>query len=238
MVKGEGYVTMETNEWTNKQTSEDRATQLIDTGIWVSQLKGWRCIFVVHKSSASKEFSWSRSFSPSRWVRWCKVTCWFLTQYWGTKHGFDCNHSYPQVTHWLQRPISQKSQKETPPFLSISPLIWYPPNSTFWIWSCPCRWIGFPRVMCFQQGPGQIGLPRICGRLRFTLSMAPLLSTSQVGGWVGRGVGGWVHWHLILFTGGNVLLWAVHRVHVGVAVSQSGSPWGPYIDPKGILHDR
>ena len=31
-----------------------------------------------------------------------------------------------------------------------------------------------------------------------------------------------------------MLLWAVHRVHVGVAVSQSGSPWGPYIDPKGI----
>ena len=127
---------------------------------------------------------------------------WFLTQYCGTKHGFDCNHRYPQVTHWLQRPISQKSQKETPPFLSISPLIWYPPNSTFWIWSCPCRWIGFPRVMCFQQGPGQIGLPRICGRLRFTLSMAPLLSTSQVGEWVGALTSNFVYRRKCVAVGG------------------------------------
>ena len=28
----------------------------------------------------------------------------------------------------------------------------------------------------------------------------------------------------------------VHRVHVGVARSLSGSPWGPYTDPLGIVH--
>ena len=38
--------------------------------------------------------------------------------------------------------------------------------------------------------------------------------------------------------GGNLLLWAVHRVHVGVAVSLSGSPWGPYADPLGIAHNQ
>ena len=36
-----------------------------------------------------------------------------------------------------------------------------------------------------------------------------------------------------VITGGSVLLWTVHRVHVGVAVSTSGSPWGPYTDPRG-----
>ena len=37
-----------------------------------------------------------------------------------------------------------------------------------------------------------------------------------------------------LFPGGNVLLSVIHRVHIGVAISLSGSPWGPYTDPLGI----
>ena len=40
---------------------------------------------------------------------------------------------------------------------------------------------------------------------------------------------------LCVITGGSVLLWTVHRVHVGVAVSTSGSPWGPYTDPRGTI---
>ena len=40
---------------------------------------------------------------------------------------------------------------------------------------------------------------------------------------------------LCVITGGSVLLWTVHRVHVGVAVSTSGSPWGPYTDPRGTF---
>ena len=123
MVKGEGYVTMETNVWTNKQTSGDRATQLIDTGIWVSQLKGWRCIFVVHKSSASKEFSWSRSFSPSRWVRWCKVTCWFLTQYCGTKHGLIVTIVIPRLRIGYNVQFRKKVRRR--PRLSSLFLHWY-----------------------------------------------------------------------------------------------------------------
>ena len=89
------------------------------------------------------------------------------------------------------------------------------------------RSIGLRRAMCFQQGHGHPGPWRICGRRRSILSMALLSSTSQAG----------TNTHqiksLYVITGGSVLLWTVHRVHVGVAVSTSGSPWGPYTDPRG-----
>ena len=91
------------------------------------------------------------------------------------------------------------------------------------------RSIGLRGAMCFQQGHGHLGPWRTCGRRRSILSMALLSSTLQAGTNTDQMK------VLCVITGGSVLLWTVHRVHIGVAVSTSGSPWGPYTDPRGTF---
>jgi len=124
-------------------------------------------------------------------------------------------------------------------------------------------WYRNPVLPRNSPDPGALALPDGSGYALVTTSnfalnsegdpALPLYFSTDLVNWIPKGhvfpAGTWPDWavenmwapeihfvngtFLVYFTGGSVFLSLVHRVHVGVARSLSGSPWGPYTDPLG-----
>ena len=192
------------------------------------KLKGRRGgnIFEVQKPSASTELSWSWGFSPSRWLRWS----------WIEKLSSSSSMVWSNILVFILRlcigydvqfcPQFRRRPCSTPVFFHWPGMNVPELKSVRSLSSGELDSQG-PRVSCWDLA--RLGCWEYVGTRD---SLCQWHFSRLLHRWVQCAIDKKVS----LFSGGSVFLSLVHRVHVGVARSLSGSPWGPYTDPLGILH--